>query len=155
MSQLYRDRADAENNFDELKSQWGWGGFTTHDLKRCRLIARMVALVYNWWNLFVRLANPHKHHEAITSRPLLLHGVATQTQHGGQTYLTITSQHAKQAAIQAVLTRLATFLSSLKSTAEQLTDTERLHLILRRAFAKFMRGTAGPPALLVPEISGM
>ncbi|MHB8455155.1 MAG: transposase, partial [Acidiferrobacterales bacterium] len=32
ISQLYRDRADAENNFDELKNQWGWGGFTTHDL---------------------------------------------------------------------------------------------------------------------------
>ena len=53
--------------------------------------------IYNWSNLFVRLANPHKHHEAITSRPLLLHGVATKTQHGGQTTLTITSQHAKQA----------------------------------------------------------
>jgi len=33
-----------------------WGGFTTHDLKRCRLIARMVALIYNGWNLFVRLS---------------------------------------------------------------------------------------------------
>src|ERR1019366_2795292 len=28
--QLYRDRGDAENIFDELKNQWGWGGFTTH-----------------------------------------------------------------------------------------------------------------------------
>jgi hypothetical protein len=26
--QLYRDRADCENGFDELKNQWGWGGFT-------------------------------------------------------------------------------------------------------------------------------
>ena len=25
---LYRDRADAENAFDELKNPWGWGGFT-------------------------------------------------------------------------------------------------------------------------------
>ena len=25
--QLYRDRADCENGFDELKNQWGWGGF--------------------------------------------------------------------------------------------------------------------------------
>ena len=149
-AQLYRDRADAENNFDELKNQWGWGGFTTHDLKRCRLMAGMVALVYNWWNLFVRLANPHKHHEAITSRPLLLHGVATKTQHGGQTTLTITSQHAKQATIQAVLTRLAAFLSSLKSTAEQLTDLERLTFILRRAFAKFLQGRTYPAALLAP-----
>jgi len=32
LAQLYRDRADAENNFDELKNQWGWGGFTTQDL---------------------------------------------------------------------------------------------------------------------------
>jgi hypothetical protein len=31
MGQLYRDRADCENTFDELKNQWGWGGFTTHD----------------------------------------------------------------------------------------------------------------------------
>src|SRR6266480_7609266 len=26
---LYRDRADCENGFDELKNHWGWGGFTT------------------------------------------------------------------------------------------------------------------------------
>ena len=147
LAQLYRDRADAENNFDELKNQWGWGGFTTHDLKRCRLMASMVALVYNWWNLFVRLANPHKYHEAITSRPLLLHGVATKTQHSGQTTLTIISQHAQQAKVQLVLTRLAAFLGSLKSTAEQFTDTEQLALILKRAFAKFLQKRTGPPAL--------
>ena len=28
LAQLYRDRGDAENAFDELKNQWGWGGFT-------------------------------------------------------------------------------------------------------------------------------
>lgn len=64
----YRDRADCENNFDEMKNQWGWGGFATHQIKSCRLMARTIALVYNWWNLFVRLAIPEKHHEAITSR---------------------------------------------------------------------------------------
>lgn len=138
LAQLYRDRADAENNFDELKNQWGWGGFTTQDIARCQLMARMVALVYNWWTLFVRLAQPHKHFEAISSRPLLLHGVATQTRHGGQTRLTITSTHAKQEKIQRVLTSLASFLATLKSTAEQLTDAQRLRAILQRAFAKFM-----------------
>ena len=148
LAQLYRDRADAENNFDELKNQWGWGGFTTQDLARCRLMARMVALVYNWWTLFVRLAQPHKHFEAISSRPLLLHGVATQTRHAGQTRLTITSTHARQATIQAVLTHLAEFLSQMKATAEQLTDVERLRAILTRAFAKFMLSTADPPSLL-------
>ena len=43
--QLYRDRADCENVFDELKNQWGWGGFTTQDLHRCRLLVGTVALV--------------------------------------------------------------------------------------------------------------
>ena len=32
IGQLYRDRADCENGFDELKNQWGWGGYTTRDL---------------------------------------------------------------------------------------------------------------------------
>jgi hypothetical protein len=151
VAQLYRDRADAENNFDELKNQWGWGGFTTQDLARCRLMARMVALIYNWWTLFVRLAQPHKHFEAISSRPLLLHGVATLTKHAGQTRLTITSTHAKQRSIQAVLTNLAGFLASLKTTAEQLTDTQRLQAILSRAFAKFMLPTGDPLALVCAQ----
>ncbi len=53
LAQLYRDRADAENSFDELKNQWG--GFTARDLIRCRHMARLIALIYNWWSLFVRL----------------------------------------------------------------------------------------------------
>jgi hypothetical protein len=46
IAQLYRDRGDAENAFDELKNQWGWGGFTTQDLARCRLSAMAVDLIY-------------------------------------------------------------------------------------------------------------
>jgi hypothetical protein len=76
--QLYRDRGDSENIFDELKNQWGWGGFVTQDLARCRLAARMVALFYDWWNIFVRLVEPDRRMEAITSRPLLLHAIATR-----------------------------------------------------------------------------
>jgi hypothetical protein len=44
----YQDRADCENNFDELKNQWGWGGYTTKDLKSSQLMSRMIALVYDW-----------------------------------------------------------------------------------------------------------
>lgn len=151
LAQLYRDRADAENTFDELKNQWGWGGFTTQDLARCQLMARMVALVYNWWTLFVRLAQPHKHFEAISSRPLLLHGVAMQTRHAGQTRLTITSLHAKQSAIQAVLTSLAGFLKTLKATAEQWTEADRLRAILARAFARWLLPPVRLPALVLSE----
>ena len=35
--QHYRDRADCENNFDEIKNQWGWGGFVTQKIKPCRI----------------------------------------------------------------------------------------------------------------------
>jgi hypothetical protein len=38
LAQHYRDRGDAENNFDELKNQWGWLGFTTHEHARSELM---------------------------------------------------------------------------------------------------------------------
>lgn len=96
IAQHYRDRADNENTFDELKNQWGWGGYTTQDLHRCSLVARAVGVIYNWWNLYARLANPDKHLEAITSRPLLFHAVAKQTTHAGQTHLKIRAPMGKQ-----------------------------------------------------------
>ena len=94
IAQLYRDRGDAENNFDELKNQWGWTGYTTRELKRSRVMAGVIALIYDGWGLFTRLAAGGKG-EAITTRPLRLHGIARRTRHGRQTTLTITSSHAK------------------------------------------------------------
>jgi len=44
-----RDRADAENCFDELKNQGVWGGFTSHKLPSSKLMANLIALVDNWW----------------------------------------------------------------------------------------------------------
>jgi hypothetical protein len=48
-------------------------------------MARFVALVFNWWNLFARLADPNHHREAITSRPLLLTAIGRRTKHAEQT----------------------------------------------------------------------
>lgn len=50
-------RGDCENNFDEYKNQWGWSGFVTQKLKPTRAMARLIAIVANWWNVFCRLAN--------------------------------------------------------------------------------------------------
>lgn len=146
IAQHYRDRGDCENCFDELKNQWGWGGFTTQDLERCRIVSRLVALVYNWWSLFVRLANPDKHHEAITSRPLMLHSVGRLTSHAGQKIVTITSTHAKSSVVQAAMQQLASFFKDLARTAEQLGLTERIKLIAQRAFSKLL--ALSPPPLL-------
>lgn len=155
IAQLYRDRADCENCFDELKNQWGWGGFTTKDLKRCRLTSRLVALIYNWWNLFVRLAQPKKHAEAITSRPLLLHGVARQTKHAGQTTLTITSSHARSQAVQSALRALSRFLELLKGSAEQLRPLDRLRLITQQAFRYLLDKRASISSLLPPPVAAI
>ncbi len=71
IADLYRQCADAENVYDELKNRWGWSGFMTKDLLRSQVAARNVALIYNWWSLFVRCAEPERPREAVTSRPLL------------------------------------------------------------------------------------
>src|SRR5437879_847888 len=76
-----------------------WVGFTTHDRKRCQIMARITALIYNWWTIFMRLGIPDKHVEAVTSRPLGL--------------------------IAAALTKVSGFLKRIKATAEQLTQAER------------------------------
>src|ERR1039457_4133800 len=140
VAQLYRDRGDAENNFDELKNQWGWAGFTTHDRKRCQIMGRIIALVYNWWTIFMRLGIPDKHAEAITSRPLALHGIARQTRHGNQTTVEITSTHAQASQIAEILTKVSGFLKRIRTTAEQLTQSERWKLILSAAFRQFLGG---------------
>jgi hypothetical protein len=140
IGQLYRDRADCENSFDELKNHWGWGGFTTHDLKRCRLMARCVALVFNWWNLFVRLADPDHYREAITSRPLLLQAIGRQTHHAGRTTITVTSSHGDHRRARRALARIADFFTTLRNTAEQLTAIERWYRILSQALVKYLRG---------------
>ena len=138
--QLYRDRADGENIFDELKNQWGWGGFVTHDLARCRLAARLVALFYDWWNIFVRLAEPDWHREAITSRPLLLHAIAERVRHGRQTTIKIINTHAQAVPAARALRAVAAFLRGLVKNAEQLTDLQRWREILARAFRAFLAG---------------
>ncbi len=145
----YRDRADSENNFDELKNQWGWLGYTTEDFKRSSMMARMVALIYNWWTLFVRLINPNKHTEALTSRPLLLHAVGKQSSHANQKLLIISSTHGESKQIQERLTKLSSFFKRLQSSAEQLTSIERWYRILSAAFVKYLKGRVlKPPNLL-------
>jgi hypothetical protein len=147
LGQLYRDRADAENVFDELKNQWGWGGFTTRDLARCRLLAGTVALVYNWWSLFARLADPEHHREAITARPLLLSAIARRTQHAGQVTLTISSTHGMRDKARAAYVRIAGFLARLRENAEQLDPLEKWYRILSEALRHFLKGRQLQPPL--------
>ena len=150
LAQLYRDRGDVENAFDELKNQWGWGGFTTHDFKRTQITARMTATVYNWWSLFVRLIEPMTGLEAITSRPLLLTGVARATRHAGSTTLFLNSSHAQTQKIREKPADLTQFLRELQS-APQLISIERWCRLLGRVLVKFLDGrNPKPPPNCLP-----
>ncbi len=152
VAQLYRDRAEAENVFDELKNQWGWSGFTTQDHQRCQIVARIVALIYNWWSLFTRLAIPNRHTEATTSRPLLLQGIGRQTTHANQTTLTITSNHAEAGAIRQALETVSTLLQRLASTAEQYTLHQRWCWLLRFIFRDWLKARVPETGFLPPTV---
>jgi len=149
VADLYRQRADAENVYDELKNQWGWGGFTTQDLLRCQIAARHVALVYNWWSLFVRCAEPERPREAVTSRPLLLCAVGRVVESGRQLTLRLTSTHAEAAHAQRLLTDLSLFLSGLQNAAEQLNPAACWERIWARILSPWRR-----PAAALPGPSG-
>ena len=111
----------------------------------------MVALIYNWWSLFVRLADPEHHREAITSRPLLLSAIARRTQHAGQVTLTISSTHGMRDKARRAYVRIAGFLASLRKTAEQLDPLERWYRILSEALRYFLKGRQlRPPIRLNP-----
>ena len=152
IGQLYRDRADCENGFDELKNQWGWGGYTTQDLERCNLSARAVALIYNWWSWYVRLAHPKTRLEAITSRPMLLAGVARLTQHAGQSRLLLTLSHAAGDQVKAMIANIRKGLEHVLATAPQLPKTGRWPALVRYIVSKILsaRPKTRPPCALAP-----
>ncbi len=138
MAQLYRDRADAENGFDELKNQWGWGGFTTQDIERCQTSARAVALVYNWWSWYCRAAKPEARMEAITSRALLLAAVGRATTHAGKTTLYLTTMHAAKATLMLLIANIRAALGHVRKVAEQSPTTNRWKTLLDYIVARII-----------------
>lgn len=135
IAQRYRDRADVENVFDEIKNHWGWGGFTSHTFEVTQAVAVIGALVYNWWSIFCRLADPDHHREAITTRPTLLHGVIRQTTHSNQRTLTITSTNGNKDAIASFFIRLGQWLAHMLANAEQWTSAQRWAAMAKTIFA--------------------
>ena len=140
LTQLYRDRGDCENNFDEFKNQWGWCGFVTQKIKPTRAMARLIAIVANWWNVFCRLAEGERHMEAITSRPMLMGIVGRIVTSGRRRYMHLTSTHAEADGIRESLERIGAFLGAISSTAPQLGFNRTWALILRVAFRKWLGG---------------
>ena len=140
IARLYRERADAENIYDELKNQWGWAGYTTQKLAPCRLMASLIALIYNWWHLYARLFDGDHHREAITSRPALLNGVGRLTAHSGQRTVKVSLQHEKGDLIAKAITSVSNTLQRFNTIAEQWTLEQRWTLLLTHIFRRWLGG---------------
>jgi hypothetical protein len=148
MPRLYRERSDCENVFDELKNQWGWNGYTTRKLSACRLMANLIALIYNWWNLYTRFYDGEHHREAITSRPALMQGVARQVHSGGQRKVKVSLLHERGDVIARAVTLISNQLHEMMCIAEQWTIEQRWALLLTRLLRRWLGGkwlTGVPP----------
>ncbi len=148
----YRDRADAENCFDELKNQWGWNGFTSRRLASSRIMANLVALFYNWWNLYLRCYDEEHHREAIRTRPMLMSGVGRQIQSGGRRAVKVSVLHEKGDLIAHAVTRISNELHRIRAITERWSVDQCWTLLLTRLLRRWLGGKWLPG---LPEDAGL
>ena len=114
-----------------IKNQWGWGGYSTQDIERCALSARAVALIYNWWSWYVRLANPKSRLEAKTSRPKLLSAVGKLTTHSRINKIVLALTHDAASQIKAMITNIRAGVVHIRGIAPQLLGNQRWYALAR------------------------
>ena len=136
----YRDRGDAENGFDELKNQWGWGGYTSRKLAPSRLMANLIALFYNWCNLYPRFYDEGHHREAIRTRPMLMAGVGRQVQSGGQRTVKVSILHEKGDVIAKAVSQISKELHQIRAITERWSLDQRWTLLLTRLLRRWLGG---------------
>ena len=156
MPKQYRERANAENCFDELKNQWGWGGYTSHKLAPSRLMANLIALFYNWWNLYLRFYDDAHHREAIRTRPMLMAGVGRQVQSGGQRTVKVSVLHEKADVIAQAVSRISNELHQIHAITERWSIDQRWTLLLTRLLRRWLGGKwlPGMPEEAAQMLSG-
>lgn len=87
--ELYNQRADCENIYDELKNQWGLSGFCSQQSHVTEIAARLLLLSYNLWSVFVRFFSLNNHKEARTSRREFLLFPAQLVESGREKHLNV------------------------------------------------------------------
>ena len=117
IQELYRQRADTENVFDELKNQWGFSGFAAKSRATTELAARLLLLVYNLWVLFVRFIVPQKHTEAKRGRRWFLLIAGRLVESGRQKELQVSIRGGWADQLRTGYTRITEWL---RTTAPQL-----------------------------------
>ena len=140
MPRQYRERADAENNYDELKNQWGWNGYTSQHLGASAMMANLVGLVYNWWSLYVRFYDEEHHREAIRCRPMLMAGVGRQVRSGGQRTVKVSILYEKGRLIAQAVEQISNELQRFISITERWDRRARWSTLLTRLLRAYLGG---------------
>ncbi len=126
------------------------GGFTTQDMARCQTAARAVALVYNWWIWYCRVAKPEARMEAATSRPLLLAAVGRLTRHAGKTRLHMTPLHGCRALLMLLTANIRAAITRVRQIAEQSPRINRWKTLLDYIVARILPRTTATRLLENP-----
>ena len=103
-------------------------------------MAGIIALVYNWWNIFCRLAEPEKHMEAKTSRPLLFNSICKVVKTSRQRFIKITINGANRVNAMRMFRNISDSITNIVSNAPQLTLEQKWADILAQAFKVFLAG---------------
>ena len=119
-------------------------------------MANLTALVYNWWNLYVRFYDAEHHREAITSRPALMQGVARQVQSGGQRKIKISILHEQGERIIRAVGVISSQLQEFMRIAEQCSIAQRRAFLLTQLLQRWLGGKwlPGVPTEAAPLLSG-
>ena len=113
IAELYDQRADCENVFDELKNHWGLNGYCSQKQNATEFASRLTLLAYNLWSIFVRFFHPENHQEARNSRRefMLLPGKIVFSQ--GQSTVGISVMEKRWERIQLGYNRIINWLKSI------------------------------------------
>ncbi len=122
-----------------MKNQWGWCGFTTRDMKRSQFMAGIISLIFNWWNIFCRLAEPEEHMEAKTSRPLFFNSVCTLVKRSRQNFIRISINGSNRKTAMLMFKKISASIASINANATQLKQEQKWAKILTLAFRKFLK----------------
>jgi hypothetical protein len=102
------------------------------------MMANLVAPIYNWWHLYVRLYDGEHHREAITSRPALLNGGARLGVHQNQRKVRVSLQHENSEALAEAIAHVSNTLQRFWLIAEQWSVQQRWTLLLTHIFRHWL-----------------
>jgi hypothetical protein len=112
-------------------------------------MARVIALIYNWWSWYARAGHPGERLEGVTSRPLLLAAVGRAVSHAGQTMLYLTSMHAKTEKVKSLIAHIRAALSHVRQAAQQFKKIDAWATLLAYISDKIVQALSPPPQLLI------